>query len=143
MGDDAVALHVAEKLRGSLEAEGIEVIIGETDFQYCLNKIEKEDYIIILDAAWLGKEPGTVTLQDLKTICRLKGRQSLFSQHGYSLISVLESCFTEVNGCVICIEGCKFDFSLTLSCELQEQFGDICRKVEELCRGYNGIRYNT
>lgn len=132
MGDDGVAIHVAEKLRQSFERIGMEVIIGETDFQYCLSRINEGDYLIILDATWLGNEPGTVTSNSIKDIYKLNTNQSLFSQHGYGLIRVLETCYKSVNGIVVGIEGRNFDFALTLSIEVEKQFENICRKVKEL-----------
>lgn len=131
MGDDGIAIHVAEKLHKSFEKKDIEVIIGETDFQYCLDKIEEGDYLIILDSTLFGTKVGTVTSSSLKDIYKLNVNQRLFSQHEYSLIRALEA-YTFVDGMFIGIEGWNFDFALTLSRELEEQFEDICRKVEEL-----------
>jgi hydrogenase maturation protease len=131
MGDDGVAIHIAEKLKQWLNDKGVEVIIGETDFQYCLNKIEDGDYVIILDATWFRIEPGTVTLNPLKDIYKLNCNQSSYSQHGYSLIRALKSYYTSVDGMVIGIEGSSFDFALTLSSCIEKQFENICRKVKE------------
>lgn len=135
MGDDGIAILIAEKLIQSLEEKGIEVIIGETDFQYCLNKIQEHDYILILDATWFGIKPGYVTLKPLKDIYKLNCNKGLFSQHGYSLIRALES-YTSVDGFVIGIEGANFDFDFKLSSCINEQFENICRKVEEICKDF-------
>jgi hydrogenase maturation protease len=134
MGDDGVAIHVMEKLSKSFEESGMEVIIGETDFQYCLDKIEEGDYIIIVDATWFGIEPGTVTISCLKDICRLNANQSLFSQHGYSLIKALETCYKSIDGIIVGIEGKNFDFDLSLSSHIEASFDNICRKVYETIR---------
>lgn len=132
MGDDGVAIHVTEKLSDSFENNGIEVIIGETDFQYCLSKIEEGDYIIILDATWFGIKPGTVTSNSLRDIYKLNANQSLFSQHGYSLIKALETYFKCIDGIVIGIEGEDFNFGLLLSSRIKESFEDICGLVNEI-----------
>ena len=130
MCDDGVAIHVIEKLSENLEKSGIKVIIGEADFQYCLSKIEERDYIIIIDATWFGIEPGTITVNCLKDIYRLNHDQSMFSQHGYSLIKALES-YKFVEGVVVGIEGKSFDFDLSLSPDIEAAFDNICCKVYE------------
>lgn len=56
MGDDGIAIYVTEMLRKELESRGIEVIIGETDSQYCISKIEEGDFLLILDASYFGIE---------------------------------------------------------------------------------------
>lgn len=35
MGDDGVGIAVVEKIRHELEQDNIQVIIGETNFNYC------------------------------------------------------------------------------------------------------------
>lgn len=132
MGDDGAAIHVCEKLSRSFEKSGMEIIIGETDFQYCLGKIEEGDYLIIIDATWFGVEPGTVTVNSLKDIYRLNANQSLFSEHGYSLIKALETCYKTIDGIIVGIEGKNFDFTLSLSSHIKASFEDTCSKVHEI-----------
>jgi hydrogenase maturation protease len=132
MSDDGVAIHIAEKLVKELETEGMEVIIGETDFHYCLSKIEEGDFVIILDATWLGVKPGMVTSNSLEKIEGLNLNQGLFSQHGYSLIRALRTYYKSIKGIVIGIEGRNFDFGFTLSHEIEENFQDICNQVKDL-----------
>lgn len=131
MGDDGAAIHIIEKLDKSFEEGDVEVIIGETDFQYCLSKIEEGDYIIIIDATYFGIKPGTVTVSSLKDIYRLSGNQSLFSQHGYSFIKALETFYKAIDGIIVGIEGENFDFSLSLSSSIEDNFDNICSKVKE------------
>jgi hydrogenase maturation protease len=131
MGDDGAAIHIIEKLSRSFEECGMEVIIGETDFQYCLSKIEEDDYIIIIDATWFGIKPGTVTVNSLKNIYKLNGNQSLFSEHGYSFIKALETSYKAIDGIIVGIEGKKFDFTLSLSSGIEASFDNICNKVQE------------
>lgn len=129
MGDDGLAIHIMEKLSKRFAEDGIEVIIGETDFQYCLSRIEEGDYIFIIDATWFGIEPGTVTIHSLKDIHKLNANKSLFSQHGYSLIKALETCYKSIDGLIVGIEGKNFDFALSLSSDLEASLDNICVKV--------------
>lgn len=131
MGDDGIAIHVIERLGRSLEKDGVEVIIGETDFQYCLIKVEEDDYIIIIDATFFGIELGTVTVNTLKDIYRLNINQSLFSEHEYSLIKALETFYKAVDGIIVGIEGKNFDFTLSLSSEIEASFDNICSIVQK------------
>jgi len=131
MGDDGLAVHTIEKLSEKFEENDIKVIIGETDFEYCLGKIEENDYIIIVDATWFGIEPGTVTVNSLKDIYRLSASQSLFSQHGYSLIKALEISYRFIDGIIVGIEGENFEYSLSLSNDIKDSFDNICNKVYE------------
>lgn len=132
MSDDGVAIHVIEKLSKNFKEDSIEVIIGEVDFQYCLGKIEEGDYIIIIDATWFGIESGTVTVNSLKDIYRLNANQSLFSQHGYSLIKALEIYNKAITGIIVGIEGKNFDFDLSLSSDIEASFDNICTEVYEI-----------
>lgn len=131
MGDDGAAIHVIEKLSKSLEEGGMEVIIGETDFLFCVNKIHEGDYIIIVDATYFGIEPGTVTVNSLKDIYKVNANQGLFSQHGFSLINALDMSYKAIDGIVVGIEGKNFDFTLSLSSSIEASFDNICSKVQE------------
>ena len=139
MGDDGVAVYILEKLSEKLERNNIKVIIGETDFEYCLSKIKEKDYIIIVDATCFGIEPGTVTVNSLKDIYRLGAKQSLFSQHGYSLIKALEISYRFIDGIIIGIEGKNFDYDLSMSSHIEACFYNICNKVYETICSKVGI----
>lgn len=131
MGDDAVAIHIAQKLEDSLKDLGVDIIIGETDFQYCLSKIEESDYIIIVDSTYFEIKPGSVTVNSLKDIGRLNCNNSLFSQHSYSLIGMIQFFYKSIDGIVIGIEGVNFDYSLSISNVIEEQMEYILSEVKE------------
>lgn len=131
MGDDAIAIHIAQKLEESFKDFGVEAIIGETDFEYCLSKIKEEDFIIIVDSTYFGIKPGTVTVNSLKDISRLNCNNSLFSQHSYSLIGMIQFFYNSIDGVVIGIEGINFDYSLSISNVIEEQMKYILSEVKE------------
>lgn len=128
MGDDGVALLIAEKLRSYLEENCIEVIIGETDFEYCMDKIEEGDLILILDATKFGIESGEVTFHHLKEICL----PSLSSQHGYSLLRALRGNFETDSCMLIGIEGSNFNFSIGISLEIEKKIENICLNIKKI-----------
>ncbi|MBL4935937.1 hydrogenase maturation protease [Clostridium sp. YIM B02515] len=139
MGDDGLAIQILEKLSEKFEKNCMKVIIGETDFEYCLGIIEEKDYIIIVDATWFGIGPGTVTVNSLKDVYRLNVNQSLFSQHGYSLIKALEFSYRFIDGIIVGIEGKNFDYSFSLSNDIEVSFDNICNKVYETICSKVGI----
>lgn len=145
MGDDGIAIYVAEKLRNRLKEKGIEVIIGETDFEYCLSKIEKDDKVIILDATYFGLLPGTVleivnnrhVERELlyKNIFLHENKfshENLFSQHRYSLVKAIRDCYPSVDYYIIGIEGENYNFSLRLSDCIEKKFEQICDRSKEI-----------
>lgn len=132
MGDDGAAITIAESLRERLWDMEIETIIGETDFEYCLSRIEDGDHIILVDATCLGLKPGAITVSSLEEVYKLSCGQGSFSQHGFSLVTALKKYYKGVIGIVIGIEGRNFDFSLSLSSEIEEHLEDICLKVEAI-----------
>ena len=68
LGDDGVGVRVVEKIKEEIKniSEDIDVIIGETDYLYCLNQIEEDDTIVIIDSTYLDINPGYVSYFDLK-----------------------------------------------------------------------------
>jgi hydrogenase maturation protease len=140
MGDDAIALKVAEKLKEELEEMGIVVIIGETDLDYCLEKMSYGDYIIILDATWFGKEIGTISNFQLNNINENNLVKDRFSQHGYSLLNAIINEKDCIDGVLIGIEGKEYNFSTELSDILKIYFEPICKTIIDIIQGYLSIK---
>ena len=130
MGDDAVALKVAEYLSDRLEKQGIPVILGETDFDYCFSLLGKEDTVIIMDAISLGMDPGSVVFEHLEKIPDRYSRTS--SQHEISLFDLLMLYKKTRNIFLIGIEVYQIDFGLEMSVEIKEKFCEICHRVDEI-----------
>lgn len=136
MGDDGIALKVLEnidkdigKLRKTLEVnKEIEIIIGETDFMYCLDNIDNNDFIIILDSTALGVNPGNITTLSFD---EYKRYSNCVSQHGLNLVNMLISYKKNVDGIIIGIEASDIDFKFDISNTLKSKFVSICRDVLE------------
>jgi hydrogenase maturation protease len=128
MGDDGIGIRIIEYLKKDLEAIGIEVIIGETDVEYCLSQINNEEFLIIVDSSLYGTKPGTVTVNDINTAIDSCYN---FSQHQMSLIKLLHSMEGDrkVRGVVIGIEVFDIKFSIELSRVLETKFEVIAREV--------------
>lgn len=126
MKDDAAGIEVAREIEGKLLSKGVEVIYGETDFQYCISKVREEDYIFILDAAHYGKSPGEVTFLPLNSFgCRKKE----YSPHSYSFLDLLQLFYPHVQGEVCAIEIEEVEFGFGLSALLQEKLKGISEEI--------------
>ena len=58
MTDDGIGTRIAEALKNRLQEQDIDVLVGETDYQYCFDEIRADDFLVILDAVMPGKDPG-------------------------------------------------------------------------------------
>ncbi|MCY6958056.1 hydrogenase maturation protease [Clostridium brassicae] len=128
MKDDAIGVLIGDELKADLKELGFEVIIGETDVDYCLSFIENGDFIFILDSTLYGIKPGKITVIDIK-----KGEKFFekgYSQHQLSLIKLLNSYdFQNVYGYIVGIEASEIDYGIELSKELLQNFNNIKKEV--------------
>jgi hydrogenase maturation protease len=128
MEDDGVAIVVVEKIREELISNNIEVIIGETDFEYCISSIDEGDFLFIIDAADYGKNPGEITVFTLESY---KYEKKSYTQHSYSVIDLIKLYYKYVKGYIIGIEVSSVSFKLGLSKELESKIHLILKKVLE------------
>lgn len=127
MGDDSIGIKVAEMISPLLVQAHIELIIGETDNDYSLSKIENGDLLFIIDSTFFDINPGTVTHIPIDEV--IGQHHEFFSQHQPSLFYLLKTYGKEVEGYMIGIEVAKIDFSLELSETLKTRFLSICEEV--------------
>lgn len=129
MGDDGIGIKVLEELSQELEKCKIEVIIGETDFDYGLSKIAEGDILFIIDSTYFNIDPGTVTFTPIEKA--INSQWQIYSQHQPSLINLLNTYKKSVKGYIIGIEVEKIHFCLDLSETLKEKFLDICEEIHK------------
>ena len=138
--DDGIALSTAENLFSRLKEKNIEVIMGETDFEYCLCQIKEEDFIIILDAVDQHLPPGTavvIPFQQINSYTR-----HCYSQHQPNLIKLLNIYKKGIQGFIVGIQIEKIEFSFCLSESLQRKLNEICEEVYHLILStMEGIHY--
>jgi hydrogenase maturation protease len=126
MRDDAIGIEIAKEIEEKLLEKRIKVIYGETNLQYSISSVKEEDYIIILDAAYYGKNPGEVTNLPLNTfISNKKG----YSQHSYSFLDLLKLYYPNIKGIIYGIEVKEVEFGLGLSEFLQEKVKAISKEI--------------
>lgn len=128
MTDDGAAIAVAENLRSKLELAGLEVIIGETDFQYCFHLIDEDDFVILLDAEYTGDIPGSIHVYTLQEAILEFGETC--SQHEMRLIDLMRLYPRPLRGYLIGIEIARADIGFELSEVLMNKFAAICLQVE-------------
>ncbi|NMM63834.1 hydrogenase maturation protease [Clostridium sp. P21] len=126
MMDDGVALFVIESIKNVLENKGVEVIIGETDVDFCFFKLNKDDEFYIVDAFLGSESPGTLTFKNLKDMNEIKRQIGI---HSLGIIDLINRYSLEVKGYFIGIEIGKISMNIGLSNILQLQFKGICSKV--------------
>jgi len=128
MMDDGIGIAVAREIRDWLVQRKVEIIIGETDMDYCMSFIENNDFILIIDATYLNNQPGCVTTCPILELN--DDYKSGYSQHEMSLLKGLTMNGKKVNGYFIGIEIDNIQFGCELSENLRVQFQSICEKVK-------------
>ena len=129
LGDDGVGVKVVEVIKEKIKniSEDIDVIIGETDYLYCLNQIENDDTIVIIDSTYLDIAPGYISYFDLKDCNRFI--KYFNYQHESNLVKSILIEKPNIKGYLIGIEISKVDFSLELSKAIKDNFNNICLDV--------------
>ncbi|WP_315072106.1 hydrogenase maturation protease [uncultured Clostridium sp.] len=126
MKDDAIGIEVAKVIEERLLERGIEVIYVETDVQYGISNVQEDDYILVLDSACYGKEPGEITCFPLSAyVSKKKG----YSQHNYSFLDLLKLYYPSTKGDVYAIEVKEVEFGFGLSSALQEKLEAISKEI--------------
>lgn len=130
MADDGIGVYLVEELLKQEFMSEIEYIVGETDLDYCLNRIYGESNIVIIDAVMFEKEPGTVSLFKIDHMDMRSSK--MFSAHNYSLI---EAAIKQLHNCTLAIIGIEpqcIDFQFGLSDTLSKAFPHILKKVKRI-----------
>lgn len=135
MMDDGIGVYVVEELGKRNTNNDIRYVVGETDIDYCLNQIEEASYLIIVDAACLGKEPGAISPIPLDQIFKNpmhKNAMQSLSVHDSRLLNEIKMRGKHVEGVFIGIEAHEVGYDPNLSAILQEQFIKIVADVESI-----------
>lgn len=126
MEDDGIAIIAVEKIREKLINNNIQVIIGETDFEYCISLIEEGDLLFIIDASYYGKSPGEITVFNLENC---KYEKKVYTQHSYNVIDLIKLYYKYVRGYIVAIEVSNISFKLGLSKELESKIQIISEEI--------------
>lgn len=128
MMDDGIAIAVLEDMRDRLMAMGLEVIIGETDPQFCFHQLELDDFVIVVDAIYSEREAGSVYACKLEKV--ITAYEETFFQHDRSIFDLMRLYSKFVRGYLIGIEVAEVGVGFGLSEALLELFHSICSDIE-------------
>jgi len=129
MMDDGIGIYVVEALAKLMSKDQwVAYEVGETDLEYCLELMTRAEFLIVVDAAFTGKETGDVSVIPLTEIVTIHPG---ISQHNLHVLEILRTLDEEKKGVMIGIEPFQIDFHLGLSSELNGIFEQIVCKVRD------------
>ncbi|MDD4493547.1 MAG: hydrogenase maturation protease [Eubacteriales bacterium] len=128
MKDDGIGIIVAEQLRDRLTDLKLDIIIGETDCGGGFYLLNDNDFVIILDAFYIGSEPGSVHMFSIHDV--LLQPSGSVMQHDMSMIELMKLYNCKWRGYIIGIEAADIGFGDELSPILKEKFPQICWEIE-------------
>ena len=88
-GDDGIGNAVLNVLEQIPEMKDVELIDGATDALGLIDHFLRTDHVVIVDAAQMGEEPGTVKVFSKEEV-KLKIKMDNLSVHGISLAETFE-----------------------------------------------------
>ena len=130
MMDDGIGIYIVEELMKEENVLNNEYIIGESDIDYCIEQIENATFVMIIDCAMTGRQPGDVTIHSLDNV--LVSRILDISVHNLHLFQVLYQLRNQITGYVIGIEPYEITFHFGLSDVLEAKRSEIKETVKGL-----------
>lgn len=127
MMDDGIGVYIVEGLAARDKVKMNRYIIGETDLDYCISMLEDDDYIILIDAVVLGKEPGRISINPLEEVTY---PEHLVYSHDYHLLNLIK--LYEFKGILVGIEPLLIEYNFSLSTTLSESFNEILITIENI-----------
>ncbi len=144
MLDDGIGVYVVEILDKRNTHPELKFIAGETDVGFCANQLENASDIIIIDAAYLGLEPGELGVYRINDvlnnkICPINAHEadilndiSLNRRHQNNSTITYET----LKGVFIGIEPAEIGYSMGLSKTLKESLENIIVAVENIINDF-------
>ena len=130
MMDDGVGVYIVEELMKKSLNERIRYIVGETDTDYCLSHMNRDEYIVIIDAVNFGEKPGAIKVFSLNKI----NHNLCHASHDVSLINSLRVFDKDINGILIAIEPEKIGYGYGIQGALKSKMPRIIKRVEKILK---------
>ncbi|PKR76655.1 hydrogenase maturation protease [Halalkalibacillus sediminis] len=127
MMDDGVGIYVVEELAEKNEDSQVQYMIGESDVDYCLSKIQGATKVIIVDAVYNNKRVGEVSVIPIKELSEQKSLD--ISPHNTHLFHALYQ-HELISGYLLAVEPFSIQFQIGLSNELKKLWTQIQTDVE-------------
>ncbi len=134
MMDDGMGVYVTEELKKRNTNPGIRYVVGETDIYFCLKQIKEVSSLIIVDAACLHNEPGSIITIPFYQV--YKNREQLISIHDSHLFNEMIMEGKSFEGMLIGIEPYEIKYGIGLSIALQDKFPEIVDKIQRIIVSY-------
>ncbi|WLR52706.1 hydrogenase maturation protease [Bacillus tianshenii] len=128
MMDDGIGVYVTEQLQKRINHGKVELVVGESDINFCIDVLEQAEFVVIIDAVRTNKVPGSMTMFPLETL-KPHSEQG-FSAHNLHLFDFLYWSDQKLKGTLIGIEPEKIALHFGLSPMLKEKFDDIVAEIE-------------
>ena len=106
------------------------VFIGEIFTEYCMEQIDDDDYIVIIDAISLGKQVGEVSVLPFEQ-CRKFYHAQPFC-HDASLLYLLLYSHIPYRGCLLGVEVSELSYKDRLSDALMAEYGVSKQKILDI-----------
>lgn len=129
MMDDGIGIYLIEELSRLNTKADISFLIGESDIDYCIEQIMDAAFVIIVDAAFSGNEPGSLTIYPLSDLH--EHRELDISSHNFHLFNLLFLQKDRIKGFLIGVEPYEIQFHIGLSKTLNEKWNSILQDVSE------------
>lgn len=130
--DDGIGNDVVEALAAKSSDNRIEYIVGETDIDSCLSQIHSQ-YLIIVDAVRMGRNPGSVQAMPLDNPAL--PNESGISMHNQHLLRLLQVDFI-VEGQLVAIEPYDISLHLGLSDFMKQTFNSIVIQSSQIIQDF-------
>lgn len=127
MMDDGIGVYIVEGLAVRDKMENTNYIIGETDLDYCISRVDEGDYIILIDATILGKQPGNISIIPLEEIVY---PEHIVYSHDFHLFNILK--LRGYKGILIGIEPFLIDYNFGLSETLKKRYNKLLIAIEKI-----------
>lgn len=129
MMDDGIGIYLIEQLSKQNRTPTISYLIGESDIDFCMEKIMEASFVIIVDAVVSGGTPGKLTVYPLSELHEQKELD--ISVHNFHLFQLLYLQKESIKGFLIGVEPCEIRFHIGLSKTLNEKWDTILQEVSE------------
>lgn len=134
MEDDGIGNDIVEELKRRKAFPGLRLRAGETDTDYCLDELEGADHVILIDAAYTGKEPCSVAVLSLNDI--LRERPCFCFSHSFDLFHGMKQQSYKGDGILLTVEACSIQYHFGLSPRMKEQLPHIVDEIEKQIENY-------
>ncbi len=138
--DDGAGPHVVESLRTSFTSDSVDWIDGGTLSFTLLPEISNRDALVVVDAADLGKAPGTVTVAIEQDMDRLLSRGKLSTAHEVSVTDMLSTAALmqqlRERPALVCIQPEYTGWGTEPTARVATAIPHACAQVRQILEGW-------